>query len=70
MQTFLNFALYAGLAVLVIVLLTGIVNLARTDSDQPSRSNKLMRMRVIVQAVVVAILIAMGVFAGSFSFGF
>lgn len=70
MQTFLNIALYVGLAVLVIVLLLGIANLARTDGDQPSRSNKLMRMRVIVQAIVVAILIAMGVFAGSFSFGF
>lgn len=70
MQTILNFALYAGLAVLVIVLILGIINLARTDGDQPSRSNKLMRMRVIVQAVVVAILIAMGALAGSFSFGF
>lgn len=70
MQTFLTFALYAGVVVLVVVLAAGIINLARSDEQQASRSNKLMRLRIFVQAAVIAILVALGVVAGGFSFGF
>lgn len=70
MQTFLTIALYAGVVVLVVVLAAGIINLARSDEHQASRSNKLMRLRIFVQAAVIAILVALGVVAGGFSFGF
>tara|TARA_R110000787_G_scaffold127601_2_gene239027 strand:- start:196 stop:408 length:213 start_codon:yes stop_codon:yes gene_type:complete len=70
MQTFLSIAFYVGMAVLVIVLFVGIVNLARTDANQASRSNKLMRLRIFVQAIVIAILVALGALAGAFKIGF
>jgi heme/copper-type cytochrome/quinol oxidase subunit 2 len=70
MQTFLSIAFYVGMAVLVIVLFVGIANLARTDANQASRSNKLMRLRIFVQAIVIAILVALGALAGAFKIGF
>ncbi|WP_340693340.1 HIG1 domain-containing protein [Hyphomonas sp.] len=70
MQLFLSIAFYVGIAVLVIVLGLGIANLARTDENQASRSNKLMRLRIFVQAIVIAILVALGALAGAFKIGF
>jgi heme/copper-type cytochrome/quinol oxidase subunit 2 len=70
MQTFLSIAFYVGIAALVIVLFLGIANLARTDENQASRSNKLMRLRIFVQAIVIAILVALGALAGAFKIGF
>ncbi|MEH6487651.1 twin transmembrane helix small protein [Hyphomonas oceanitis] len=70
MQTFLSIAFYIGIAALVIVLFLGIANLARTDDNQASRSNKLMRLRIFVQAIVIAILVALGALAGAFKIGF
>jgi heme/copper-type cytochrome/quinol oxidase subunit 2 len=70
MQTFLSIAFYIGVAALVIVLFVGIANLARTDENQASRSNKLMRLRIFVQAIVIAILVALGALAGAFKIGF
>ncbi|MEH6696924.1 MAG: HIG1 domain-containing protein [Hyphomonas sp.] len=70
MQTFLSIAFYIGIAALVIVLFLGIANLARTDENQASRSNKLMRLRIFVQAGVIAILVALGALAGAFKIGF
>lgn len=70
MQTFLSIAFYIAVAALVIVLFLGIANLARTDVNQASRSNKLMRLRIFVQAIVIAILVALGALAGAFKIGF
>ena len=70
MQLFLSIAFYIGIAALVIVLGLGIANLARTDGNQASRSNKLMRLRILVQAIVIAILVALGALAGAFKIGF
>ena len=70
MQLFLSIAFYIGIAALVIVLGVGIANLARTDENQASRSNKLMRLRIFVQAIVIAILVALGALAGAFKIGF
>lgn len=69
MQTFLSIGFYIGLAALVIVLGLGIANLARTDAKQASRSNQLMRLRIFVQAVVIALLVALGVTMGAVRFG-
>ncbi len=70
MQNWLSIAFFIALALLVVVLFVGILNLARTDENQPTRSNKLMRMRVIVQGVVIALLVAIGVATGAVNFGF
>ncbi|MEL6724451.1 MAG: HIG1 domain-containing protein [Pseudomonadota bacterium] len=47
------------------VLAMGLINLTRTDEGQRSRSNQLMRMRIIVQAVVIGILVLLGIVLGS-----
>ncbi len=66
MQTWLSWALYAAIAAVFIVLALGVINLVRTDSQARSRSNKLMRLRVLVQFIAIIILVALGVAAGAF----
>ena len=58
---------YVSLAAVFVVLMAGIINMARTDPGQASRSNKLMRIRVMAQAFVVAIVCVIGWMAGAFS---
>lgn len=67
MASILTYGFYIALAVLLIVLVLGLVNLARTDDQQASRSNKLMRMRVLVQAVAITLLCALGLVLGAFN---
>lgn len=69
MQTFLSIAFYIAIIALVAVLAAGLINLVRTDENQPSRSNKLMRMRVLMQFIVIAILVALAAVMGKISFG-
>ena len=69
MQSFLTFGFYIALAAIVVVLLFGIFNLTRQDANQASRSNKLMRPRVIFQAVAIAFLVLIGIVAGAIKFG-
>lgn len=70
MQTFLTIAFYVAFAALIVVLILGLVNLARTDENQPSRSNQLMRMRVFVQAIAIALLVGLGIVMGAIKIGF
>lgn len=70
MQTILSIAFYVALVALLVVLGLGIANLARTDENAASRSNKLMRMRVIIQAIVIALLVGLGLVVGAFKGGF
>ena len=65
MATFLQIAFYVALAALVVVLVLGLINITRSDDGQASRSNKLMRLRVMVQAVVIGILVLLGIVLGS-----
>ncbi len=67
MTNLLTIGFYIVLAILVVVLVLGIANMARTDEKQASRSNKLMRLRVLVQAIAILMLVAIGFFAGAFS---
>ena len=66
MENLLTIGFYIALAALLVVLVLGLVNLTRTDPDQASRSNKLMRMRVVLQAIAIAILCALGLVLGAF----
>jgi hypothetical protein len=68
MQMLITILFYGAMAALLIVLGLGIANLARTDENQPSRSNKLMRMRIFIQAVVIALLVVIGFMAGAIHF--
>ncbi len=69
MQQFLTIGFYVALAAVAVVLVIGIANLARRDGDQVSRSNKLMRMRVIFQAIAIAFLVLIGIASGAINFG-
>ncbi len=69
MSGFLTILLYVSAAALLFVLALGLFNLTREDARQASRSNQLMRWRIGIQAICVAILVAMGVAAGAINFG-
>lgn len=66
MQIWLTYAFFAVVALLVAVLAAGIINLVRTDAKAQSRSNKLMRLRVLVQFIAILILCALGFVSGAF----
>ncbi|KJS27962.1 MAG: hypothetical protein VR75_01465 [Hyphomonadaceae bacterium BRH_c29] len=68
MSLFVTILFYAALLALLVVLGLGIANMARSDENQPSRSNKLMRLRVLIQAVVIALLVLIGFMAGAIHF--
>ena len=70
MQTVLMTGFYIALVALLVVLGLGIANIARSDNKRASRSNKLMRLRILVQAVVIVILVALGVTVGAIKIGF
>lgn len=51
---------FGALGAVFIVLTLGVVNLVRTDSQARSRSNKLMRLRVLVQFIAIIVLVLLG----------
>jgi hypothetical protein len=64
MTAWLTPAVFFGvLAAVFIVLTLGVVNLVRTDSQARSRSNKLMRLRVLVQFIAIIALVILGLVA-------
>lgn len=56
MSTFLFFLALGSMAAVLVVLLTGIVSLARGGAFRERWSNKLMRLRVMLQAVAIVCL--------------
>ena len=66
MELWLSYGVYAAIGAVFIVLAFGIVNLVRTDAKSASRSNKLMRLRVLVQFIAVILLVILGWVAGAF----
>ncbi|AMS30478.1 MAG TPA: twin transmembrane helix small protein [Hyphomonadaceae bacterium] len=52
----LNIAIFVAMAVVLTVLVAGIANLAITGDKARSRSNQLMRLRVLVQFIAVILL--------------
>lgn len=68
MEQTLTIALYCAMGALLVILAMGIINLINTDPDQASKSNKLMRLRVVVQFIAIVILVAVGFVSGAISF--
>lgn len=66
MELWLSYGVYAAIGAVFIVLAFGIVNLVRTDDQARSRSNKLMRLRVLVQFIAIILLVILGAVAGAF----
>ncbi len=53
-----DYLIYAALAAVAIVLVLGIFALFRGGDFGRSYSNKLMRLRVLAQAIAIAVLVA------------
>jgi len=66
MELWLTYGVYAAIAAVFVVLAFGIVNLVRTDPKSASRSNKLMRLRVLIQFIAIILLVILGWVAGAF----
>jgi len=54
--TNINWAIFIAIALVVAVLVAGVINLAFSGDKAKSRSNQLMRLRVIVQFVAVVLI--------------
>lgn len=63
---FLLYGVYIAIGVVFLVLAFGVVNLVRTDGQARSRSNKLMRLRVLIQFIAILLLVGLGAAAGAF----
>lgn len=70
MQNALTIAFYVALAGVLVILALGLINLVRSDERQASRSNQLMRWRVGVQAIAVALLVVLGFVTGAIKLPF
>jgi len=57
MDTFLTGLLYLAMLAVVITLGFGIFNMYKSDDKARSRSNKLMRLRVVLQFAAVLLII-------------
>ena len=66
MEAFLVYGVYVAIGAVFVVLAFGVVNLVRTDGQARSRSNKLMRLRVLVQFIAIILLVILGAVAGAF----
>lgn len=66
MEQILAYAVYIAIFAVFVVLAFGVFNLVRTDAQARSRSNKLMRLRVLVQFIAILLLVALGAVAGAF----
>ncbi|MEA1943159.1 MAG: twin transmembrane helix small protein [Pseudomonadota bacterium] len=58
LDTVLTGLLYIAMVAVVAVLAFGIINLYRGDEKARSRSNKLMRLRVVLQFTAILIIVA------------
>lgn len=54
--TNINWAIFIAVAIVVAVLVAGIINLAFSSDKAKSRSNQLMRLRVIMQFITVVLI--------------
>lgn len=66
MEIFLIYGVYIAIGAVFVVLAFGVFNLVRTDGQARSRSNKLMRLRVLVQFIAILLLVALGWVSGAF----
>ena len=65
MQDVLQIGVWIALGLTVVIVLAGVVNLLRTDPGQASRSNKLMRLRVLFQFIAILLLVGLGIVSGA-----
>lgn len=64
MEQALEIGFYLALAGVFVILVMGVVNLARTDDNRVSRSNHLMRLRVLLQFIAIMLMVGLGFVTG------
>lgn len=67
MQLWLSYGMYLAIAAVFVVLAWGVVNLVRNDGQAKSRSNKLMRLRVLVQFIAIIMICLFAWSVGAFN---
>lgn len=65
-ETLLNGLLYLAMAAVAITLALGVFTLARKGDDARSQSNKLMRLRVLLQFIAVLLIVVIFFFKSQF----
>ncbi|ABI66648.1 MULTISPECIES: twin transmembrane helix small protein [Maricaulis] len=58
MDTFLTGLLYIAMLAVLVTLGFGVFNMYKSDDKSRSRSNKLMRLRVVLQFAAVMLIVA------------
>ncbi len=59
METALNYLIPVAMAITLIVLGIGVLNMFNNNAEARTRSNKLMRLRIIAQFVAVVLLMTL-----------
>ncbi len=60
----INYFIIAAMVATALVVLIGVLNMGRSDEKRRLTSNKLMRLRIIMQAIAIA-LVVIGLVWGS-----
>jgi uncharacterized membrane protein YozB (DUF420 family) len=60
----INYFIIAALVATALVVLIGVLNMGRSDENRRLTSNKLMRLRIVMQAIAIA-LVVIGLIWGS-----
>jgi len=63
-KTMINYFIIAAMVATALVVLIGVLNMGRSDENRRLTSNKLMRLRIIMQAIAIA-LVVIGLIWGS-----
>ncbi|UCH72977.1 MAG: twin transmembrane helix small protein [Rhodospirillales bacterium] len=59
MSTFLTILLFVAMGLTLVVLFTGLISMARGGEFNRKNSNRLMRLRVILQGIAVLIFLSL-----------
>ena len=60
----INYFIIAAMIATALVVLIGVLNMGRSDENRRLTSNKLMRLRIIMQAIAI-VLVVIGLVWGS-----
>ena len=60
----INYFIIAAMVATALVVLIGVLNMGRSDENRRLTSNKLMRLRIIMQAIAI-VLVVIGLAWGS-----
>ena len=56
-EEMINYFIIAAMVATALVVLIGVLNMGRSDENRRLTSNKLMRLRIIMQAIAIAFVV-------------